>query len=86
MPAAPEGQSKESQLKKTEDTDQTMESRDSSGPYPASETMGLAGKTENIVPEWLLEEELTVSIGLLWIWTHPSKLNEATHQRVQNIN
>jgi hypothetical protein len=34
----------------------------------------------------LLEEEPTVSIGLLWIWMHPSKLNEAIHQRVQEIN
>jgi hypothetical protein len=41
-------------------------------------------------PMWiatrLLEEEPTVSIGLLRIWMHPSKLNEATHQRVQKIN
>jgi hypothetical protein len=90
--------------------DQAMESRDSSGPYLASETASLPGKTKNMVPEWwnswqrrnrgnmallntpmwiaarLLEEEPAVSIGLLWIWTHPSKLNEATHQRVQEIN
>src|SRR6266849_4742365 len=35
-------------------------------------------------PMWiatqLLEEEPAVSIGLLKIWTHPSKLKEATHQ------
>src|SRR6266849_1516907 len=41
-------------------------------------------------PMWiatrLLEEEPAVSIGLLKIWTHPSKLKEATHQRVQEIN
>jgi hypothetical protein len=102
MPAAPECPRK--------DTDQAMESRDSSGPYLASETVSLPWKTENIAPEWwnswqrrnrgnmalpntlmcivtrLLEEEPTVSIGLLWIWTHPSKLNKATHQRVQEIN
>jgi hypothetical protein len=41
-------------------------------------------------PMWiaarLLEEEPAVSIGLLQIWTQPSKLNEAMHQRVQEIN
>jgi hypothetical protein len=41
-------------------------------------------------PMWiatrLLEEEPAVSIGLLWIWMHPSKLNKATHQRLQEIN
>jgi hypothetical protein len=90
--------------------DQATESRDSSGPYLASETASLPRKTDNVVPEWqnswqrrnrgnmalpntpmwittrLLEEEPAVSIGLLQIWTHPSKLNEATHQRVQEIN
>jgi hypothetical protein len=90
--------------------DQEMESRDSGGPYPASEAVGLPRKTEDMAPEWwnswqrrnrgnmalpntlmwimarLLEEELTVSIGLLQIWTDPSKLNEAMHQRVQEIN
>jgi hypothetical protein len=97
-------------MKKSGDTDQEMESRDSSGPYPAPKAVGLPRKTEDMVPEWqnswqrrnrgnmamlntpmwittrLLEEELTVSIGLLQIWMHPSKLNEATHQRVQEIN
>src|SRR6266849_3464162 len=34
----------------------------------------------------LLEEEPAMSIGLLKIWTHPYKLKEATHQRVQEIN
>jgi hypothetical protein len=110
MPAAPKGPSKESQSKKTEDMDQATESRDSNGPYLASEAASLPRKTENIVPEWrnswqrrnrgnmallntpmwiairLLEEELTVSIGLLQTWTHPSKLNEVTHQRMQEIN
>jgi hypothetical protein len=110
MPAAPEGPSKESRLKKSKDMDQTMESRDSSGPYLASETASLPMKTKNMAPEWrnswqrrnrgnmallntlmwimarLLEEEPAVSIGLLRIWTHPSKMNEATHQRVQEIN
>jgi hypothetical protein len=107
---APEGLSKESQSKKSKDMDQTMESRDSSGPYLTSKTVSLPVKTEDIVPEWqnswqrrnrgnmvllntpmwiaarLLEEEPAVSIGLLQIWTHPSKLNEAMHQRVQEIN
>jgi hypothetical protein len=110
MPTAPEGSSKASQMKKSKDMDQAMESRDSSGPYPASEAAGLPRKTKDMAPEWwnswqrrnrgnmallntpmwiatrLLEEEPTVSIGLLCIWTHPSKINEATHQRVQDIN
>jgi hypothetical protein len=86
---APKGLSKESQLKKSKDTDQAMESSDSSGPYLTSDTVSLPRKTENIVPEWwnswqrrnrgnmallntpmwiatrLLEEKLTVLIGLL---------------------
>src|SRR6266852_6304653 len=42
------------------------------------------------MPMWiatrLLEEEPVVSIRLLKIWTHPSKIKEVTHQRVQEIN
>src|SRR6266849_2825081 len=34
----------------------------------------------------LLEEEPAVLIGLLKIWTHLSKIKEATHQRVQEMN
>jgi hypothetical protein len=102
MPATPKGLSKASWMKKSEDTDQEIESRDSSGPYPTSEAVGSPGKTKDMAPErtekiwhcqihWcgmarLLEEELTASIGLLCIWTHPSKLNEATHQKVQEID
>jgi hypothetical protein len=106
----PEGPNSGSRSKKTEEKDQAMESRDSSGPYPTSKAAGSPRRTEDMVLEWwnswqrrnrgnmalpntpmwivarLLEEELTVSIGLLHIWTHPSKLNEATHQKVQEIN
>jgi hypothetical protein len=52
MPATPEGPSKESRSKKPEDTDQAMESRDSSGPYLTPEAASSPGKTNNIAPEW----------------------------------
>jgi hypothetical protein len=52
MPATPKGPSKESQSKTSEDMDQAMESRDSSGPYLTPEAASLPRKTENIAPEW----------------------------------